>query len=211
MMLQPGRAVGQSSPPRSPSAVADALDAVGDAPARAAIRQTIEAAGARGVPVDPLLTKVREGVAKRSDPRRISDAVQQLAARLETAAQALAPAFSSSELSAGAGALHHGVSASTLKAYRALSPSAPLTVPLGVLTEMIADGVPSKLASGKIRDLVSRGATPALLIDMGAKVRADVMGGIAPGVALELRSKGVISLLASPASSAVSGPIRPEK
>lgn len=211
LLLLPPRTGAQATPSRTPGTLSDALDAVSDTQARAAIRQTIESAGARGVPVDPLMTKVKEGVAKRSDPQRISDAVRQLVARLETAAQALAPAFSPSELSAGADALQHGVPASALKAYRALSPSAPLTVPLGVLTEMIADGVPSKLASSRIRELVARRATPALLIDMGAKVRADVLGGISPGTALELRSKGVISLLASPVSSAIQPPIRPGK
>ncbi|MES2522024.1 MAG: hypothetical protein V4617_04915 [Gemmatimonadota bacterium] len=201
----------QSVPQRSQSQVADALEGVGDAPVRTALLATIESAQSRGVPVDPLITKVREGVAKQSDPSRISDAVRQLAGRLETAAQALAPAFSSSEISAGAGALQHGVPASTLRAYRALSPSAPLTVPLGVLTEMIADGVPPKLASTRIRELVARGAAPALLIDMGAKIRSDVIRGIAPGVALELRSKGVISLLGSPVSPAAQPQLRPGK
>jgi hypothetical protein len=82
-------------------------------------------------------------------------------------------------------------------------------VPLGVLTEMIADGVPSRPAAGKIRELLQRGASSALLIRMGADVRADVASGMAPVTSLELRSKGVLSLLAAPFTPTIIPPIRP--
>ena len=103
-------------------------------------------------------------------------------------------------------------------AARFLAPSTPLTVPLGVLTEMIADGVPARPAAAKVRELVGRGATSKLLVAMGEEVRADAASGIAPGTALELRSRRVISLLVSPVTPAfgntalpASPPIRPPR
>jgi hypothetical protein len=55
----------RAPPPLSPAA---AVDAMGEVPARAAVREILDGAPARGIPVEPLLTKVREGIAKRSDP-----------------------------------------------------------------------------------------------------------------------------------------------
>ena len=195
----------------TPVSQAATVDAMGDVPARVAVREIIDGASTRGIPVEPLLTKVREGIAKRSDPERIRDAVRSLSQRLEQARGALEPVYSVQELSAGAGALQGGVSAKTLRELRFLSPSAPLTVPLGVLTEMIADGVPKGPAASRVRELVARGATSQHLIAMGAEVRADVASGIAPGTALDLRSKRVISLLGPPSTPAVLPPIRPPR
>lgn len=174
------------------------IDAVSDAAAGAALRELIAGAPARGIPVEPLLTKVREGLAKRSDPERIRDAVVLLSKRLASARSALEPTYSVDELSAGAGALGSGVTASTLRDMRKAWQGKPLTVPLGVLTEMTADGVPSKLAASRLRDLMARNATGAQLVALGASVRADIAAGMAPGTSLEVRSKGVLSLLAAP-------------
>ena len=155
---------------------------------------------------DPLIAKVREGVAKGSDRERIRDAVRVLTARLEASAAALAPVYSPGELSAGAGALQSGVPAATLRELRRVWPDRPVTVPLGVLTEMVADGVPLKLAGMRMRELMRRGATGAQLVALGTSIRDDVAAGYAPGTALELRSKGVFSLLANPLKSTIGGP-----
>ena len=196
LLLVPAVLRAQTTP--VPVSHASTIDAMGDVPARVAVATILEGAPARGIPVEPLLTKVREGIAKRSNPDRIRDAVQSLAGRLEQARSALNPVLSVGELNAGASAIQVGVPLRTLKELRFLAPSTPLTVPLGVLTEMIADGVPPRPAAEKIKELVGRGATSKLLIAMGAEVRADVESGIAPGTALELRSRRVISLLVSP-------------
>lgn len=191
-----------------------AVDDMADVPARHAVRELLEAAPARGIPIEPLLTKVREGVAKSSTPERIHDAVRLLSSRLESARAALSPVYSTEELTAGAGALQVGVSAATLKGLRASSANAPLTVPLGVLTEMIADGVPVGLASTSIAKLVKRGASSALLIQLGKRVREDVASGIAPKDALDQGSQRVLSLLAAPFTNSIqptSPPIRPPR
>ena len=195
-----------------PARQASAVDDMADVPARLAVREILESATARGIPVEPLLTKVREGVAKSSTPERIHDAVRMLSGRLEAARAALSPVYSTPELTAGAGALQVGVPASSLKELRQLSPNAPLTVPLGVLTEIIADGVPVRPAATSIAKLVKSGATSELLIALGARVRADVASGMAPKTALEQGSQRVLSLLAAPFSRAIvpaSPPLRP--
>lgn len=178
------------------------------------LRTLISSANARGVPADPLLAKVREGIAKGSDGARIREAVRVLGARLESSAAALAPVYSGSELIAGAGALQSGVSVTTLRGLRRVWPDRPVTVPLGVLTEMVADGVPLKLAGTKLRELMQRGATGVQLVALGTSIRDDVAAGYAPGTALELRSKGVFSLLANPLKSTVgpaTTPTRPRR
>jgi hypothetical protein len=193
---------------------ASAVDAMADVPARIAVREILESAPARGIPVEPLLTKVREGVAKSSTPERIHEAVRLLSDRLEAARASLAPVYSVAELTAGAGALQVGVSPASLKELRALAPAEPLTVPLGVLTEMIADGVPVRMGATQIAMLVKRRASSALLIELGARVRADVASGIAPKTALDQGSQRVLSLLAAPLTNTLqpaSPPIRPPR
>ncbi len=179
-----------------------------------ALRELLIAAPARGVPAEPLLTKVREGIAKGSDGARIREAVRVLSTRLDTAARALAPSYSPSELTAGAGALQIGVSPAVLRDLRRVWVDKPLTVPLGVLTEMVIDGVPLKLASSRLRELMQRGATGAQLVTLGTSIREDVAAGYAPGTALELRAKGVFSLLANPFKSSIgpaTTPVRPRR
>jgi hypothetical protein len=203
-------AVAHAQTARSSSVVDD----IADVPARVAVREILDAAPARGIPVEPLLTKVREGVAKSSTPERIHDAVRLLSGRLETARVALSPVQNVAELTAGAGALQVGVPAASLKELRRLAPDAPLTVPLGVLTEMIADGVAVRPAASQIAELMKRGATSAMLIEMGRSVRAEVASGKAPSKALEQGSQRVLSLLAAPFSRAIvpaSPPTRPSR
>ncbi|MBC8090130.1 MAG: hypothetical protein H7Z40_22970 [Phycisphaerae bacterium] len=170
---------------------------------------------AKGISVEPLVRKVREGVSKQADASAIQSAVSLLAERLEVSFTALAPITSVEELSAGAGALQVGVKAPTLRELRKLSPARPLTVPLGILTELVAQQVPVAHATKRIRELVERGANNAQLVAMREKVQADVRAGIAPNAALDLRAKGVMSLLAMPLgtttiSPGAKPPIRPK-
>lgn len=196
----------------------DGTESIADARARAAIQLTIQNTRDKGMPIEPLLRKVREGVSKRADPTRIQAAVQSLAQRLEVSFKALAPSFSVEELSAGESALQVGVPSPTLRDFRKLSPTRPVTVPLGILTELVAQAVPVPLATKRVRELVERGATNSVLVAMGETIASDVAAGIAPGAALDLRAKGVMSLLTAPPGTTGTGlipaspkpPIRPK-
>ena len=187
----------------------DGTEAVADMRARTAIQQTLRNTAAKGVPIDPLVRKVREGLSKQSDPERISSAVQTLAKRLEVSYSALAPTFSVAELSAGADALDVGVSASTLRELRKIWKAKPLTVPLGILYELVSREIPVSLASKRVSELMYRGANDAQLAGLSAKVINDVAAGIKPGAALELRTKGVMSLLTTPIGTATVVPTKP--
>ena len=187
------------------------FDAITDAPARTAIRAIIADAAARGLPTAPLVTKVREGLAKRATPDRIRSATALLMNRLAIAAEAIAPSRSSDELAAAADALQAGIPAATLRDMRALWPAKPLTVPLGVLAEMVANGVSRAVATRRVRDLLVKGASLTQFASLGTTVRNDIAAGLAPDAAMELRSKGVLSLIEAQTAvgTTTSGPPRP--
>jgi hypothetical protein len=79
-------------------------------------------------------------------------------------------------------------------------------MPLDVMTELVARGVPAKHALEQITNLMTRGATPAQIASLGASVQADVAAGLTPDAALEVRARGVMSLLPSPAAAAALAP-----
>ncbi|MGV3711138.1 MAG: hypothetical protein ACO1Q7_20125 [Gemmatimonas sp.] len=181
------------------------LDKLGDAKVRASVQQTFQTTSDKGLPAELLVRKVREGISKQSDPIRIDAAVKQLAKRLETSQSALAAVRSVDELSAGADALQAGVPESTLRDLRKLWRTKPLTVPLGVLSELVSRDVPVTQATKRVRELMSRGANDSQLAGLSTLVVADVQAGLAPDAAMELRTKGVMSLL-SASTSATAAP-----
>lgn len=187
----------------------DGTEQIKDVRARTAIQQVLRNTQAKGVPIDALVRKVREGVSKESDASQIQAAVKGLAQRLEVSFKSLAPVFSLEELSAGESALQVGVPAPTLRDFRKLSPTRPLTVPLGILTVLVGQEVPVSRAIKQVRELMERGASNTQLVAMGENVEADVAAGIAPDAALDLRAKGVMSLLTTSSFSTTGAGILP--
>lgn len=171
------------------------FDAITDESARSALRTIVADAAARGLPTAPLVTKVREGIAKKATPERIRTATAMLADRLAVAESAIRPVRSSDELAAAADALQAGIPVSTLREMRQLWPAKPLTVPLGVLAEMVTSGVSRPVATRRVRELLVKGASTAQFASLGSTVRDDISAGLAPDAAMELRSKGVLQLL----------------
>ena len=180
------------------------LNGVSDARARESIRGVIAEARRSGVPDLPLLSKVREGVAKQSPPDRIVDAVSKLAGNLERAQRALTPVQAVDEVAAGAGAIRAGVPDAMLRGMRQSWPDKQLTVPLGVLTELVANNIPAKTAAARVRELMVRGATSAEIVSLGEEVRADIAAGHAPSASMELRTNAVLSLLNAQGAAAAS-------
>ena len=88
----------------------------------------------------------------------------------------------------------------TIRDMKRIVPQRAITVELGVLTELVARGVTPKRAAVMVRELMARGATGAQLTELNAAVQQDVALGVKPVAALELRSRGVMSLLPPPAS-----------
>ena len=77
---------------------------IADARTRTAVEREIARAAAKGLPVQPLIAKANEGVAKQASGERIQEAVASLAKRLEQARALLAPSMSVAELASGADA-----------------------------------------------------------------------------------------------------------
>jgi hypothetical protein len=183
---------------------------IADAKARTAIERSIARAAAKGLPTQPLITKAMEGVTKQATGERIRVAVDSLAKRLEQARVLLAPSPSVAELSSGADALAIGVPGSMLKQIRAAWPATQsVAMPIDVLTELVARGIPAKSALVQITTLMARGATPSQIAALGSSVQSDVAAGLAPDAALEVRARGVMSLLPSPAAAASLAPTGP--
>jgi hypothetical protein len=158
----------------------------------AAIAPIIQRAQASNLPVELLYAKAREGQVRRAPTATIESAVRALSERISAANDALAPNATPSELHAAADALQHGVPAETLRHMRQEGKNASLAVPIGVLTSLIARGVPIEKASVQIVDLVRRGAVPAHFIALDTRVREDVLAGKRPDESLDLRLKGII-------------------
>ncbi len=180
---------------------------IADARAREAVEREIARAADRGLPTRSLIAKAQEGVTKRAAGERIRAAVASQARRLEQARDLLAPSPSEAELVAGADALAVGVPAPMLRQIRAAYPAGQsVAMPLDVLTELIARGVPATHALEQITDLMKRGASSAQIAGIGASVQSDIAAGLTPDAALEVRARGVMSLLPSPAAASALAP-----
>jgi len=173
--------------------------AIDDVRVRTAVEREIAQAAERGLPTRSLIAKAQEGVTKRAPAEAIRTAVARQARRLEQARDLLAPSTSEAELVAGADALAVGVAPAMLRQVRAAYPAGQsVAMPLDVLTELVARGVPAKHALEQITLLMRRGATSAQIASLGASVQADVAAGLTPDAALEVRARGVMSLLSAP-------------
>jgi hypothetical protein len=74
---------------------------------------------------------------------------------------------------------------------------------------MLASGVSRAVATRRVRELLVKGATSAQFASLGSSVRNDIAAGLAPDAAMELRSKGVLSLLTRSGGGAVGSAIVP--
>lgn len=182
------------------------LKLIRDDATREVVRSALGHASAIGLPLGPLISKALEGIAKRANTRSIRHAMDALEKRMRRANDLLAPNPTVDELSAGADALYVGVPDKTLKDMRAIAPRRSIALELGVLTELVARKVSPAKASSMVLELMARNASAAQFIALSSAVQADVAAGIKPDVALDLRGRGVMSLLPPPPSAAVLQP-----
>jgi hypothetical protein len=186
----------------------DRLAELKDPAVRATVAEAVAQAAALGLPGSPLVAKALEGQLKQAPPDRIRLAVDALVTRLATARRALGPAAGDAELAAGADALAAGVAPAALAALRQAWPERPLTLPLGVLTELVTRGVDPARATRQVLALLARGASPQQLVSLGQDVEGDVRRGRAANAALDLRVRGLLGVLSPPPSS-TAVPARP--
>ena len=146
------------------------------ADAREAIVRLADSLRVAGVPAEPLYAKAAEGVLKGADDARIVTAVRTLARELTQARAALGTAAPAGDVLAAASALHAGVPAAAIRRLRDAG-AGPLALPLVVLADLAARGVPPAGAAGSIAELLARGASDAELNGYRAGVERDIASG----------------------------------
>lgn len=169
-----------------------------DEPTRAAVAAVVDSARGAGVPADPLVNKALEGASKGADGARILAAVRALAADLALSREHLGAASTEPELVAGAAALRAGAGPALLERLRRDYPGQSLVVPLAVVADLVARGVPADTASQSVLALMRRGQGDDELVTFRHSVERDIALGAAPG--------GAASVLASD-PGATTGPV----
>jgi len=151
-----------------------------DGETQALVLRTVDSARTRGLPVEPIVDKALEGATKRAAGPRIQAAISSLFRRLEVARDALAPNPGPRDIAAGADALAYGATREALVTMRSIRPNESIAVPLGVLTQLVASGVPAVRATRVVADLLRRGARDEQLIALNEDVRSWVAAGASP-------------------------------
>ncbi len=155
----------------------DRLDAV----TRSIVGALVDSAVAAALPTEPLIQRALEGATKRATGEVIVAAVRRLAQDLAHARDALGGTASPGELTAGAAALRAGASPAFLTELRRTRRE-PLIVPLAVLTDLVASGVPVDSAAHAVVALASR-TRDADLIEFRRAVERDIALGAPPAAA----------------------------
>ena len=165
------------------------------APTRATLERLIDSARVAGLPVDPLYSKVREGVFRGADEPRVLAAVQRLTRDLADASSALGDSAGAEEIAAGANALRAGLrptDLSRLRESRGRRPDHPLTVALVVLADLATRGVPPAMAAASVNELVARNVSDGSLLSFRQNVERDLVGGRSAAAALDARTRAMI-------------------
>jgi len=193
-MLVAGRAVAQQIDPRLKRL---------DAAARPAVAALVDSARAASLPTEALVQRALEGTTKRASGEVIVAAVRRLAVDLGRAREALGSTASPAELNAGAAALRAGASQTTLAELRHARRE-PLIVPLAVLADLVASGVPVDSAAAAVLAL-ARQARDAELVEFRRAVERDIALGAPPAAATAAAATTTMQ------SSAVNAGARPQR
>jgi hypothetical protein len=161
-----------------------------DSATQVAVAREIARARENGLPIEPLVAKVREGRIKRAPSIRIRTAVEKLAERLHAARTALGAQSSVDEVIAGADAIATGAEPASLRALRAAS-SKSIAAPIGTLAQLIASGVDQQKAVDMVVTLLRRNAAPKQVLALGNLVEADVASGLLPQESATFRLRGI--------------------
>ena len=152
-----------------------------DAATAVQVQQVVDSAKAAGLPSEPLVQKALEGATLGASNDRIVAAVQGLHGQLRRARQALGGDASDAELTAAAGALRAGLEPSALQRLQSLRPDQPLVVPIAVLTDLVAEGVPPAEATRSVLDLARDGRPDDEFVALRRQVQQRGAGGESMG------------------------------
>jgi hypothetical protein len=128
-----------------------------EASTAAQVQQVVDSARNDGRPSEPLVQKALAGSTLGATGDRIVTAVRTLHGQLRRAREALGGEASEAELTAAAGALRAGLEPAALRRLQALRSGRPLVVPISVLADLVAEGVPPAEATRSVLDLARDG------------------------------------------------------
>jgi hypothetical protein len=207
--LMAGAALAAPAGAQQPAATPSAIPAL-DSSTATRIAAVLADARSQGLPTDPIVAKVRLGALRRAPDSLIVAAAQAVAQRLALARDALAPRPAPGDVAAGADALSAGVTPEALRTIRAAAGTHPVAVPLGVVAELTATGVPPARAATIITALMKRGAPAHELVALGNDVNADVRAGARADASLGVRIKRLDAILPTrPAAPSATSPNLP--
>jgi hypothetical protein len=149
---------------------------------RPLVASVIDSARAAGLPTEPLVQRALEGATKRAPGELIAGAVRRLVTDLGQARNALGPSATPPELAAGAAALRAGAGPAVLTKLRRARPQT-ITVPLAVLADLVASGVPVDSAAAAVLALATT-TRDADLVEFRRAVERDIALGAPPGMAV---------------------------
>lgn len=121
------------------------------------VQRVVDSARRAGLPTEPLVQKALEGGTLGASEERIVAAVEALYTQLARAREALGESASEAELTTAAGALRAGLPPAALRRLQTLRSGRPLVVPMAVLTDLVAEGVPEEQATRSVLELARDG------------------------------------------------------
>lgn len=177
--------------PAAPGLAQDArLQARLDPPVARAVEAQLDSARAARLPTDPLIRKALEGRTKGAQGDRIVAAVRTLRLALADARGLLGDAAADAEVVSGANALRAGIPSAHIGTLRRERDGA-LSVPLDIMTDLVARGVKPAEAATAVERLVRQGRNDADLVRLREQIDQDIRTGLAPQAALDRRLAGV--------------------
>lgn len=155
----------------------------------------VSAAERAGLPSDPLVQKALEGRSKGASADQVVDAVVALRMRLASAANALGEDADVTAVVAAAAALYLGVDRETLRLVTDQVHHDALPMAFVVLGDLVKRGVTPARAQQAISSLGQVGADALALANFRKQVEADILTGVTPSTAVEIRSRGAVVAL----------------
>jgi hypothetical protein len=146
----------------------------------------LDSATAAGIPTGPLISKAREGIAKKVDNKRIIEVVRKLFGELRTAHNALG-GVDEQELSAAAALIDAGAKPAQLELFRPRQKGRNDLTAFIIWTDFLQRGIPSEEASTAISKLWKDGVDDQTFQSLWTNVKGDISQGLNPGTALQNR------------------------
>ncbi len=143
----------------------------------ASVQQVVDSAKRDHLPTEPLVQKALEGSTLGATDERIVAAVEALRGQLGRARDALGGSASDAELTTAAGALRAGLPPAALRRLQSLRSGRPLVVPIAVLTDLVAEGMPPEQATRSVLDLARDGRPDDEFVALRRQAQVHRRGG----------------------------------